>query len=128
MSWNHVVIEGDLLCGPELRLSAVGSPVATFRVNAGQPSAHSRFEDVACWVEVVCFGALAEHVAASLAQGDRVVVTGRLSRRSWQSDEGGGSKVSVRASDVAASLRRVTAALVAAPSASADQSECLSDR
>ena len=118
MSWNHVVIEGRILEEPEHRSSLSGSPVTVLRVSAARGKPGS-CEDGECWAEVVCFGTLADNAAASLRRGDRVVVTGRLSRRSWESQGGGGSILSVRASDVAASLRRATAVLTATDPADA---------
>lgn len=114
MSWNVVNLEGDLLSEPELRLSASGAAVTLLRVDAA-PKRPGQGEDPDCSVEVVCFGGLAEHIATSLHRGDRVVINGRLSQRSWQSAQGGGSRLYVRASDVGASLRRATAALTPVP-------------
>jgi single-strand DNA-binding protein len=49
---------------------------------------------------------LAEHVAESLAKGDRAVVIGRLKSRSWETPEGDKrSVVEVEADEVAPSLR-----------------------
>ena len=53
---------------------------------------------------------LAEHVAESLAKGDRAVVIGRLKSRSWETPEGDKrSVVEVEADEVAPSLRWGTA-------------------
>ena len=50
------------------------------------------------------------NVALSLVKGSRVIVTGRLDQRSWESDEGERrSRVEVSAEDVGASLRFATA-------------------
>jgi len=55
---------------------------------------------------VVAFGDLGENVAASLNKGNRVVVTGRLQQRSYETREGEKrSVVEVVADDVAPSLR-----------------------
>jgi single-strand DNA-binding protein len=58
------------------------------------------FFDVICWRE------MAENVAQSLSRGVRVVVTGRMEQRSWESDNGEKrSKYEVVADDIGASLR-----------------------
>ncbi len=50
--------------------------------------------------------ALAENAATSLAKGTRVVVTGRLDQRSWETAEGHKrSKVEVTADEICPSLR-----------------------
>ena len=53
---------------------------------------------------------LAENVGASLAKGSRVVVSGRLEQRSWETEQGEKrSIVEIVADDVAPSLRFATA-------------------
>jgi single-strand DNA-binding protein len=52
----------------------------------------------------------AEHLADSLAKGDRVMVTGRLRQRSWETPEGDKRSVTeVEADEVGASLKWATA-------------------
>jgi len=53
---------------------------------------------------------LAENVALSLSKGMRVVVTGRMGQRSWESDEGEyRSEVEIVADEIGPSLRFATA-------------------
>lgn len=116
MTRNHVTVEGDVLTGPELRYTGSGTAVATFRIKAGEHDG-SRLgvrEDAECWVDVTCFGELAERVGESLRVGHRAVVIGRLTRQSWENEKGPGTKLSVRAFEVAGSLRHATGATVAA--------------
>jgi single-strand DNA-binding protein len=59
---------------------------------------------------VVCWRDLAENVALSLSKGMRVVVTGRLEQRSWETEEGDHrSKVEITADEIGPSLRFATA-------------------
>ena len=52
----------------------------------------------------------AEHLANSLAKGDRVMVTGRLRQRSWETPEGEKRSVAeIEADEVGASLKFATA-------------------
>ena len=52
----------------------------------------------------------AEHLAESLAKGDRVMVTGRLRQRSWETPEGDKRSVTeIEADEVGASLKFATA-------------------
>jgi single-strand DNA-binding protein len=52
----------------------------------------------------------AEHLADSLTKGDRVVVTGRLRQRSWETPEGDKRSVTeLEADEVGASLKWATA-------------------
>jgi single-strand DNA-binding protein len=58
---------------------------------------------------VVAWGTLAENAATSLAKGTRVVVTGRLDQRSWETAEGDKrSKVEVTADEICPSPRWAT--------------------
>ncbi len=40
------------------------------------------------WFNVTVWRGLAEHVAASIKKGDRVIVEGKLSQRTWTDDKG----------------------------------------
>ena len=52
----------------------------------------------------------AEHLAESLSKGDRVMVTGRLRQRSWETPEGERRSVAeLEADEVGASLKWATA-------------------
>jgi single-strand DNA-binding protein len=52
----------------------------------------------------------AEHLAESLGKGDRVMVTGRLRQRSWETSEGEKRSVTeLEADEVGASLKWATA-------------------
>jgi len=57
----------------------------------------------------VCWRDLAENVALSLSKGMRVVVTGRLEQRSWETEDGDHrSKVEITADEIGPSLRFAT--------------------
>lgn len=104
---NTVNIVGNITRDPELRYTPNGASVTTFGVawnrryeRGGQQVEEVSFFDVTCW------GSLADNVAASLTKGTRVMVTGRLDQRSWETQQGDKrSKVEIVADDVAPSLR-----------------------
>ena len=59
---------------------------------------------------MVCWRELAENVALTLAKGMRVIVTGRMEQRSWETEDGERrSKVEIVAEEVGPSLRFATA-------------------
>ena len=61
---------------------------------------------------MVCWGQLAENTAQSLAKGARVLVSGRLDQRSWETAEHERrSKIEITADEVAPSLRWATATI-----------------
>jgi single-strand DNA-binding protein len=69
-----------------------------------------RREDAASFFTVVVWRDQAEHAAASLSRGSRVVVVGRLQQRSWTAEDGGARQVvEVVAEELGPSLRWATA-------------------
>jgi single-strand DNA-binding protein len=68
------------------------------------------WDEQTSFFNVVAWRQLAENVGASLAKGARVVVSGRLEQRSWETEQGEKRTiVEIVADDVAASLRFATA-------------------
>ncbi|MDA8286704.1 MAG: single-stranded DNA-binding protein [Actinomycetota bacterium] len=109
---NHVTITGNLTRDPELRFTPSGQATTSFGVAVNrrwQNRQSQEWEESTSYFDVVCWGQLAENTAQSLAKGSRVVVTGRLDQRSWESQAGERrSKVEITADEVAPSLRWAT--------------------
>jgi single-strand DNA-binding protein len=104
---NTVQIVGNITRDPELRYTPNGASVANFSVawNRRYERNGEQVEEVS-YFDVACWGTLAENVASSLAKGHRVVVSGQLEQRSWDTPDGQRrSKVEIKADDVAPSLR-----------------------
>jgi single-strand DNA-binding protein len=113
---NTVTIVGNVTRDPELRFTNSGMAVASFGVainNGKRNQQTGQWEDgEPSFFDVSCFAQLADNVAESVQKGTRVVVTGRLNQRSWQTEGGDKrSKVEVVADEVAPSLRWATAAV-----------------
>ena len=110
---NSITISGNITRDPEMRYTSGGTSTATFGVAVNRSWRNQQtqeWEERTSFFNVVCWQALAENVAASLRKGTRVVVTGRLEQRSWETDQGEKrSIVEIVADDVAASLRFATA-------------------
>jgi single-strand DNA-binding protein len=108
----HTTITGNLTREPEIRYTRDGQATALLGVAVNrrwQDRTSKEWEESTSFFEVVCWRELAENVALSLAKGMRVVVSGRLEQRSWETDEGERrSKVEVVADDIGASLRFTT--------------------
>ncbi|MFT4229773.1 MAG: single-stranded DNA-binding protein [Microbacterium sp.] len=73
---------------PELRTTQNGVPILSFRIASTArrfDKGEDRWVDGATnWYSVSVFRRLAEHASRSLRKGDRVVVTGRLRLRDWE--------------------------------------------
>jgi single-strand DNA-binding protein len=113
MTDNTVTIAGNLTREPELRFTPSGQASATFGIAVNRTWTDRQSQErkeSSSFFDVVAWGNLAENAAASLAKGTRVVVTGRLDQRSWETQEGEKrSKVEITADDLAPSLRWATA-------------------
>jgi single-strand DNA-binding protein len=104
---NSVTLVGNLTRDPELRYSASGVGVASLGLAVNRRwQQNGEWQEETSFFNIVAFGDLGENVAASLNKGNRVVVTGRLQQRSYETREGEKrSVVEVVADDVAPSLR-----------------------
>jgi len=104
---NTVNIVGNVTRDPELRYTPNGASVTNFSVawNRRYERNGEQVEEVS-YFDVTCWGSLADNVAASIGKGHRVVVSGQLEQRSWDTPDGQKrSKVEIKADDVAPSLR-----------------------
>ena len=112
---NHVSIVGNLTRDPELRFTPSGQATATFGVAVNrrwQNRQNNEWEEATSFFDVVCWAQLAENAAQSLTKGTRVVVSGRLDQRSWETqDHEKRSKIEITADEVAPSLRYATASI-----------------
>ncbi len=110
---THVTLVGNITSDPQLRFLPSGQAMATFGLAVNrrwQNRQTQAWEEETSFFDVVAWASLAENVVESITKGTRVVVTGRLSQRSWENDAGEKrSKVEVVADEVAPSLRWATA-------------------
>ena len=88
---NHVSIIGRLGQDPEIRYTPSGKPVTRIsiavneRLNGGEERTH--------WIPVICWNGLAEVVAQYLQKGSRIAITGRITSRTFETDDGTTKKV-----------------------------------
>jgi single-strand DNA-binding protein len=112
---NHVSIVGNLTRDPELRFTPSGQATAGFGVAVNrrwQNRQTQEWEESTSFFDVVCWGQLAENAAQSLSKGSRVLVSGRLDQRSWETpDRERRSKIEITADEIAPSLRWATAVI-----------------
>lgn len=117
MADNHVTLIGNLVDDPELRFTPSGVAMAKIRF-----AVNRRYQKNGEWQEETSFfgGTLwrdaAENAAESLTKGMRVIVTGRLEQRSWETQEGDKrSIVEVSVDEIGPSLRWATASVTRSP-------------
>ena len=99
VSFNRVVLAGNITREPELRFTNDGVPVCNFGLAVNRVRSRNEevdFFDVTAWRE------LGETVAKNKKKGDPILVEGRLQYRSWEDRESGQrrSKVDVVADNI----------------------------
>lgn len=104
-----ITIVGNLTSDPELRYVSSGTPVASFTV-ASTPRSLNRqtnqWEDgEAMFVRCSVWREYGENVAESLTKGMRVVVTGRLTVRSYEYNGQQRTSIEMQVDEVGPSLR-----------------------
>ena len=106
-------ITGNLTRDPEIRYTREGQATTTLGVAVNrrwQNRESGEWDEATSFFDVVTWRELAENVALSLTKGMRVVVSGRLEQRSWETEDGDRRfKVEIVADEVGASLRFATA-------------------
>jgi len=109
---NNVTLIGNLVDDPELRFTPSGVAMAKIRMavnrrwrgNDGEWQEDTSFFTGTVWREQ------AESAAESLQKGARVIVTGRLEQRSWETEQGDKrSVVEIQIDEIGPSLRWATA-------------------
>jgi single-strand DNA-binding protein len=110
---NTVELIGNITRDPELRFTPSGAAVANFGLAVNRRWRNQQtneWEEQVSFFDIVCWRELAENVTESLTKGSRVMVSGRLDQRSWETQEGDKrSKVEVVADEIGPSLRWATA-------------------
>lgn len=109
---SNVTLIGNLVDDPELRFTPSGVAMAKIRLavnrrwrdQSGEWQENTSFFTGTVWREQ------AEQAAESLQKGARVIVTGRLEQRSWETEQGDKrSVVEVQIDEIGPSLRWATA-------------------
>lgn len=109
---NAITISGNVTRDPELRYTPSGASKLSFGVAVNRSWRNQQtqeWEEQTSFFNVVAWRQLAENAQNSITKGTRVMVTGRLEQRSWETDQGEKrSIVEIVADDIAASLRFAT--------------------
>jgi single-strand DNA-binding protein len=109
---NNVTLIGNLVDDPELRFTPSGVAMAKIRlaVNRRWRGQDGEWQEDTSFFTGTVWREQAESAAESLQKGARVIVTGRLEQRSWETPEGDKrSVVEVQIDEIGPSLRWATA-------------------
>jgi single-strand DNA-binding protein len=110
---NSITISGNITRDPEMRYTPSGVSKVSFGVAVNRSWRNQQtqeWEEQTSFFNVVAWRQLAENASATLTKGTRVVVSGRLEQRNWETEAGEKrSIVEIVADDIAPSLRFATA-------------------
>lgn len=83
--FNKVILAGRLVSDPKTRKSVKGNNVILLRIAVSTPAGK---DTETLFINVVCFGNIADKCKTYLKKGSPVLVEGRLRSRQWISDSG----------------------------------------
>ena len=107
--------------GRELRFTPNGVAMVRvrFAVNRRYQDRNNEWQEETSFFGGTCWRDMAENVAESLQKGMRIIVTGRLEQRSWETQDGEKrSMIEVRIDDIGPSVRWATASVTRTPRSS----------
>lgn len=122
-----ITVVGNMVADPELRFTPSGAAVASFTI-ASTPRTFDKTTNEwkdgdSLFLRCSVWRQAAENVAESLAKGARVIATGRLKQRSYETREGEKrTVVELEVDEVGPSLKSATAKVNKASRASTDGS------
>ena len=117
---NTVTIVGNLTQDPEMRYTPNGVAMVSLSIAVNRRrfnrDTNSWEDGDASFFNATCWRDLAENVSESLRKGTRVVITGTLKQRSWETQEGERrSVVDIQVDEIGPSLKWATASVTRIP-------------
>lgn len=90
MSFNKIIIVGNLGRDPELRYTPQGTAVCSFSMatNERRRDKVGEFQDITTWFRVTLWGKQAETASKYLTKGSPVYIEGRLRIEEWTDRDG----------------------------------------
>ena len=90
MSFNKIILVGNLGRDPELRYTPQGTPVCSFTLatNERRKDRAGESQDVTTWFKITLWGRQAETAAQYLSKGRPVYIEGRLRVEEWTDRDG----------------------------------------
>ena len=85
---NSITLTGRLTADPEMRMTHSATAVTQSRLAVQRRRSREGEDRGAVYVDVVCFGGLAESCAQYLEKGRQVAVHGRLELDEWETHVG----------------------------------------
>jgi len=114
---NSVTLVGNLVEDPELRFTPSGVAMAKIALAVNRRyQSNNEWQEETSFFRGTCWRDMAENVAESLQKGMRVIITGSLEQRTWETQEGDKrSVIELRIDDIGPSVRWATASVTRTP-------------
>jgi single-strand DNA-binding protein len=103
VTFNRVILAGNLTRDPETRFLPSGDAVTSFSIAVNsryKAKSTNEVKEEVSFFDISVFGKTAENCAEYLSKGRPVLVEGRLRQRSWETDGVKRSKIEVVADNV----------------------------
>jgi single-strand DNA-binding protein len=121
MADNAITVVGNVTRDPELKFLNNGNAALKLSIAVNrrwQNRQTQEWEERVSYFDIVGYGAMAENAANSLVKGSRVIVSGRLEQRTWETENGDKrSVVEINADEIGPSLKWATAVVTRTPRA-----------
>lgn len=85
---NRVILMGRMVADPELKTTASGVSVTSFRIAVDRSYVKSGEERKADFIDIVCWRQQAEFVCRYFGKGSLIAVEGQLQTRTYQAKDG----------------------------------------
>lgn len=85
---NRVILMGRLVADPELKTTASGISVTSFRIAVDRNYVKNGEERKADFIDIVCWRSNAEFVCRYFSKGSLIAVEGQLQTRTYQAKDG----------------------------------------
>ncbi|MBQ5346518.1 MAG: single-stranded DNA-binding protein [Ruminococcus sp.] len=85
---NRVILMGRLVANPELKTTASGISVTSFRIAVDRNYVKNGEERKADFIDIVCWRQTAEFVCRYFTKGSLIAVEGQLQTRTYQAKDG----------------------------------------
>ena len=114
MADSNITAVGNVTREPELRFTQGGQAVTKFGLAVNRRwQQGGEWKESTSFIDVVAWGQMAENVSASVTKGSRILVTGRLEIRPYETQSGEKrTAVEITADEIGPSLRWATAEIV----------------
>lgn len=126
-----ITLAGLVATTPRHLVTTEGLSITSFRLASNQRrfdrSQEKWIDGDTNWYTVTAFRQLAMNSAVSIAKSDRIIVTGRLRIREWESGERAGTSIEIEADSLGHDLSWGTAAFTRTIKAAEPEAEAVSE-